>query len=498
MSRIITTEIFKKQIIDKFEGIYTILGEYKNKITPIKIKCNRCNNIYEITPSSLLYKNNGTCKYCAARKNTKQFKKEIYDLVGDEYTVLGEYTKNKNKILMKHNKCGHEYETTPINFLGLSSRKGRRCPYCANRYQTTEDFKNRIHVLVGDEYTVLGEYQTADTKILMKHNKCGHKYEVRAGLFLYNKRRCPNCCPTRYGSSYKEKNLQEFIKSIYFNKIENNKRFYYDIEHPKKYYELDIYIPELNIGIEFDGLVWHSESKKEKYNLLHKMELFNDLDINVINIFEDEWDQKQEIVKAKLKHILNVSEKNKIYARKTILHNINNSQKRQFLDDYHIQGNDNSSIKYGLFYNDKIVAVMTFSKLRKVLGHKSIENHYELSRFATSENVIGGFSKLFKNILKLHPEIHNIKTYADLRWSFKNTNVYNVNNFKLLHISKPGYFYCNNDTRFHRFNFRKNILQEKFPDIYNVNLTEFQIMDMTKYYRLWDCGNLVYEYKIKE
>jgi hypothetical protein len=97
----------------------------------------------------------------------------------------------------------------------------------------------------------------------------------------------------------------------------------------------------------------------------------------------------------------------------------------------------------------------------------------------------------------MHPEIHNIRTYADLRWSSKDVNMYQSNGFVLDHISKPGYFYCDNLNRYHRFNFRKNILEEKFPEYYDKNLTEFQIMDKTNYYRIWDCGNLVYEMKIK-
>ena len=95
--------------------------------------------------------------------------------------------------------------------------------------------------------------------------------------------------------------------------------------------------------------------------------------------------------------------------------------------------------------------------------------------------------------------INYIKTFADLRWSDFENNVYETNGFLLSHVSSPNYFYVPNSgkIRYHRFNFRKNILEEKFPEYYDKNLTEFQIMDKTNYSRIWDCGNLVYEMKIE-
>ena len=60
------------------------------------------------------------------RKTTEEFKQEVYNLVGNEYSVLGEYITNKTKIKMRHNKCGYEYEVTPNSFLS----NGNRCREC--------------------------------------------------------------------------------------------------------------------------------------------------------------------------------------------------------------------------------------------------------------------------------------------------------------------------------------------------------------------------------
>lgn len=122
-----------------------------------------------------------------------------------------------------------------------------------------------------------------------------------------------------------------------------------------------------------------------------------------------------------------------------------------------------------------------------------------MSRFASSKPVVGGFSKLFKNILDENNSIEKVITYADLRWSSENDNVYLKNGFSLLRKSKPSYWYvAGSIRRYHRYNFRKQVLKEKFPEFYDDSLTEHQIMDKTNYRRIWDCGNLVYEWKRKD
>ena len=191
----------------------------------------------------------------------------------------------------------------------------------------------------------------------------------------------------------------------------------------------------------------------------------------------------------------------KIYSRECYVELIDNKYKREFLNSNHIQGSDSSAIKLGLWYprdeGDILVAVMTFCKPRKALGqNKNSIYDYELSRFATEKtyNVIGSFGKLFK-YFKENYEWNKIITYADKRYS--EGKLYFNNNFIHLRDSKPNYFYYNRNTKelLHRFSFRKSELKKKFPDIYDDNLTEFEIMDRTKIYaRIWDCGNMVFEF----
>jgi len=157
----------------------------------------------------------------------------------------------------------------------------------------------------------------------------------------------------------------------------------------------------------------------------------------------------------------------------------------------HIQGNDRSTIAKGLLYNNELVAVMTFTKPRISLGNKtSATGLYELSRYATSKHVIGGFSKLLSHVCREHTEITDILTYADVRYSSESSNVYIANGFTLDHISSPNYWYFDSHSsattavRKHRYSFRKQALEARFPKVYDPTLTEFEIMDKTTYRRI--------------
>ncbi|MGI6093529.1 MAG: hypothetical protein ACOYD5_11225, partial [Negativicutes bacterium] len=123
---------------------------------------------------------------------TESFTKRVYELVGNEYTVLGDYVKSYKKILMRHNTCGHEYEVIASNFVNI----GNRCPKCNSRNKVLEAdiFKEKVLNQVGNEYSVLGEYVDGDTPILMRHNICGREWMIRPTFFVGKKRnRCPRC-----------------------------------------------------------------------------------------------------------------------------------------------------------------------------------------------------------------------------------------------------------------------------------------------------------------
>jgi hypothetical protein len=286
--------------------------------------------------------------------------------------------------------------------------------------------------------------------------------------------------------SKEEIELLEYIQSIYHGTIQSNVKGIV----PRN--EIDIVLPELSIGIEYNGLYWHSEKggRMKDYHI-NKTTQCSSKRIHLIQIFSDEWLNKKDIVKAKLQSILKVtSKKNTIYARKCYVKEISPKQKNDFLNAYHIQGEDRSTIKLGLFYMDELVAVMTFSPPRISLGASYVPNTYELSRYASSYNIIGGASKLIKHFISLHQPTQ-IYSYSDNRWTNPNKNMYLTIGFTKTGSSSPGYFYTKNYLdRIHRYNFTKYHLKKMGADV--TNKTERQIMEEMGYTRIWDCGSTKY------
>ena len=256
---------------------------------------------------------------------------------------------------------------------------------------------------------------------------------------------------------------------------------------------MDIYIPSLQIAFEYNGNFWHSElqGKDKKYHI-SKTERCNQKGIRLVHINENEWLLKQDIVKSRIKNILQVS--NRIYARKCTIVSLSNAVKQQMLNENHIQGNSISSINYGLLYNDNLVAVMTFGKARF-----SKKYEYELLRYTNiaTYSVVGGASKLFKQFIKEYNP-SSITTYSDVRWN--TGGLYLKLGFQFLHRSSPNYFYFDSAdilTLHSRNSFQKHKLEKKLAT-FDPNLTEWQDMVANGYNRIWDGGNDVYVWRANQ
>ena len=293
------------------------------------------------------------------------------------------------------------------------------------------------------------------------------------------------CCKCGQQNSKQENNIKKYLNDLNINYIENER----NVLSGK---EIDIYVPVHKLGIEFDGLFWHSDVYKDKNYHLNKTKECEEKNIQLLHIFEDEWLNKQEIVKSIIRSKLNIIE-NKIYARKCKIKEINSNTCIEFLNTNHIQGNINAKIKIGLYYNNELVSVMIFGKKRVAMGNKIIvDNEYEMLRFCNKLNtqVIGGASKLL-NYFKKTYNPKSILTFADRRYS--NGNLYKQLGFKFIGNTQPNYWYFkkNGITRYHRFGFRKNIL---ITEGFDPNKTERQIMNERGYFRIYDCGHMKFEF----
>lgn len=201
-------------------------------------------------------------------------------------------------------------------------------------------------------------------------------------------------------------------------------------------------------------------------------------------------DSKPTTYTQKIKHITHSSNIKKIYARLCVIKEISSKEKGVFLNQYHIQGNDNSTEKYGAFYDNKLVAVMTFAKPRIAVGGKGANDSIELVRFSTKTDyhVVGIASKLLKTFERNNPN-STIYSFADRRWSVG--NLYEKIGFSLSNINPPDYYYIVNGARKHRWNYRKDVLKNTLKN-YDERLTEYQNMQNAGYNRIWGCGTLKY------
>ena len=288
--------------------------------------------------------------------------------------------------------------------------------------------------------------------------------------------RCLKCNPYVVSTSKFENEIANFCKQYYPNLIENDRNILKEDR-----LEIDIYIPEIKLAIECNGLYWHSElnGKDKNYHIEKSKKCFNK-GINLIHIFEDEWYDKEDIVKsillAKMGKI-----PNKIYARKCIIKKVNQINSNKFLFENHLQGPINGK-SIGLYYNDELVSIIVYSKPR---FNKNYD--IEILRFCNKKDFIipGSLSKLVSNI-----DGRKI-SYCDKRYS--EGRGYISSGFKLIGESPPNYFYLEKSyqKRFSRIQFQKHKLSDLLEN-FNPILNEWQNMQLNGYDRIWDCGNLVF------
>ncbi len=457
----------------------------------VEIICPEHGSFWQIPDSHRLGRG---CKKCAAqqasvrnsgvkseKKTTEQFIESARKVHGNRYDYSKSvYTGKQNKLIITCPEHG-DFEQIPNNHY-----EGAGCPVCGIKkahthfLNTTEQFIAKAKSVHGDKYDYsVSEYLGKDKPIkvscpthgIFQLKKAWHHY-------LGHKVGCPLC--SMAGTSRAEMEVASFVKAIAETKglevITNDRTII-------KPLELDIVIPELKLAIEFDGLYWHSEQagKPNHYHLM-KTQACNKAGYRLIHIFEDEWNDKEEIVKSRLSHILGVSSK-KYYARKLVLGKPSKAEVDAFFERTHIQGRCSFSLAYGLYTGEgELVACMTFGANRF-----SKEREMELIRYSTSGSVTGGFSRLLNAFKRENPSVPSITSYSDRRWS--QGGVYSKNGFRFVHSSAPGYFYSNTELRrINRVVCQKHKLPALLGDKFDENKSEVKNMIDAGYFRIFDVG----------
>ena len=374
-----------------------------------------------------------------------------------------------------------EFWQTPSNHIN-----GSGCPKCANEKRKNALLKDTK--LFIDAATLIHDEKYDYSKSIYKHSsmkvcimcpKHGEFWQI-ADNHLRGQG-CPKC------GKIISKPEDEIISL--FSEIEYQ-------QHNRKILdgmEIDIFIHPLKLGIEYNGLRWHSEEfgKDNRYHL-DKLNKCNEQGIRLIQIFEDEWINHRDICESKLKQICGLNRNPKIFGRKCEIREITNKDVAyDFLDKNHIQGRTGFSVALGAYYQNNLVGVMTFKKEK--------ECYWDLNRFATNINYqcVGVGGKLFKYFTRNYPFIE-IKSFADRRWTTDPTNnLYTKLGFEFDSYVPPTYWYYNQQIdqykRFHKFGFRKQHLHKQYG--LPLTMTEREMTESLGYTRIWDCGLIKYIFK---
>lgn len=335
-----------------------------------------------------------------------------------------------------------------------------------------------------DNITVLSYI---DNIIRMRCHKCNKDFEITSSLLYqrYTKHKieiCINCNPLNNRISNGHNEIFSYLKELGVENIILNNR---KLIPP---YEIDIYLPDYKLGIEFNGLYWHSELVKNdpEYHL-NKNKMCNDMGIKLIHIWEDDWIYKRDIIKSIIRNKLKMN-KITIGARQCDIRLVSDRDSKIFLNENHIQGWCISGIRYGLFFENELVSLMTISKGRKNLNSRN--DIFEITRFCNKVdfNVIGSLSKLWKHFMKENSP-KTVISYSD------NDLFSGESYFKIgmkLNGETINYWWSDGDRRYNRWNFRKDkLVKEGFDK----DKTEFSIMTERGWFRCYGSGTKKYIYQ---
>ena len=461
--------------------VYTHSLDYVNIICPI-------HGIFSMKASNHINNRQG-CSKCGTLKasdkvkiDTIEFKYRLSKKKNFEKYDFGSVNNFQNLHSHIYPTCNlhGKYKTTPSKALKGNSFGCSECIH-ENMADDLNIFLEKSRSLHGDKYRYDNTTYTKAHDYVTITCPTHGDFDIKAYIHTSGGGHCPKC--TSFVSSY-ELEIIEYLKSIGVEDIEGSVRRLGGIK------EIDILSEKHKIGVEFNGLYWHSDIFKSNNYHSTKSNKMSQLGYKLIQIFEDEWIFNREICESILSNKFQKT-KNKIFARKCSIVEVNHKTAKEFLEKNHIQGFCVSKYRTGLLYNGELVSLMTFGKKRKNLGNsKSADDEYELLRYCNKihHTIVGGASKLFKNFIKTQKP-KSIISFCNMRYG--TGGLYAKLGFNEKHLTSPNYFYVKGLKRHNRFSFRKDVLVSSgFPP----DKTEKEIMKDLGYFRIYDCGNIKYEW----
>ncbi len=482
------------QFVAKAQALHGAAYDYSrvvyvgNKI-PIEIRCIRHDRWIKIRPDLHVNVRRQGCRECGRAKAVKSRTKTRENFIADAMEVHGDkYDYSRVVYINALEKVeiglrdGTWFWQTPANHLTGHGSVSERNASFADKYRwTTEQFIAKAIAVHGDRY----DYSRVDyrgatgacNKVWIGCKIASHGwFEQVPQCHIDLRQGCPRCA-TSVSSGHRE--MCDFLDTLGVDHYVNDRKILNGME-------LDIVIPAHRIAIEFCGLYWHGENnQKDKNYHLRKHDDCAKAGWRLITIFEDEWQNKKDIVKSTLGHFCYQTKKG-VYARTVTIREIDHETASKFVDAHHLMGRGSPGrYRIGAFSNsEELVGVMIF-------GHPNNEQgstgQLEMTRFATDgRNHPGLGSKMFKWAVTKY-DLSEVVAFVDRRWftgSFKT-----ISGFRLDTVIPPGFEYTDCQNRYHRrFMSRAKAVALGAPP----NATKREMMRHLGYDRIWDCGRLRY------
>lgn len=451
----------------------------------VKWKCNKCGQTWDASVYSVV---RGTkCPVCANRKIVKGIN-DLWTLRPDIADKLFDRSQGYELSVGSHQKvkwlcddCGSVNEQIVTDVI-----RGNGCPVCngkkakkgVNDLWTThpEIASKLVDKDLGYEITF-----GANRKVECKCDTCGNEWESFVYNLTTNGTDCPVCTHTHVSKA--ELELNEYIQSLDVKTEQHNRTILNGRE-------VDIYVLEKKIAFEYNGLFWHSD--EQLHDRHYHENKFIDCEKNgvqLITIWEDDWLNRQDVVKDMVKYKLGKSDGKRIYARKCNINLVDPKQASEFLKENHIQGKVASTYHFGLFYEDDLVALLSVRSPKQNARMKRKEGQWEIQRYATKGSVVGGFSRLMKYAEKYIDGIRSWISFSSNDVS--NGRLYLACGFTLDAELPADYKYFGtytNNVRSPKERFQKKKFKNKQGLLFEDGLTERKLAQLNELYRVYDCG----------
>lgn len=260
--------------------------------------------------------------------------------------------------------------------------------------------------------------------------------------------------------------------------------------------DVDVYLRDLNIGVNFNPTYSHSVDLVA--NILQgshqtKSFLAQYTGVGLIHMYDGDFIDNR-IYDCLMKQLSSRRESEQITrfgARECEVRIVSRTQSNTLLDEYHFQGGEhNSFVQLGLFWHDDLIGVLTMGKARYT------KDDYEIIRYCMNPKyrVSGCFGKLFQTFCRSLTESARIVTYMDLNKRFSASNVYEKNGFQYDGLTSPDYVWYNQSGTKMKSRYvvtKQQLVKQGF----DASKSEIEIMHELGYYRVYGAGSKRYVYQ---